>query len=78
MNQVHLSNNKEIASIKEDTLELKRVISIIKGEVHDIKNILIEKPIKELQHEVHVDKIHTNTIYFILELTDKRIGYLWV
>ena len=30
--QLSISNNKEIASIKEDTQELKRVISIIKGE----------------------------------------------
>ena len=74
MNQVHISNNKEIASIKEDTQELKRVISIIKGEVHDIWKHLIEKPIKELQHVVHVDKIHTRCIYYILELTDTRIA----
>ena len=31
MNQVHISNNKGIVSIKEDAQELKRVISIIKG-----------------------------------------------
>ena len=74
MNQVHISNNKEIASIKEDTQELKRVISIIKGEVHDIKRHLIGEPIRALQHDVHVDKIHTNSIFFILELTDKRIA----
>ena len=39
INQVHISNNKEIVSIKEDTQELKRVLSIIKGEVHYIKKI---------------------------------------
>ena len=74
MNQVHFSNNKEIASIKEDTQELKRLISTIKGEVHDIKKHLIGEPIKELQDDVHVDKLHTSDIFFILELTDTRIA----
>ena len=74
MNQVNLSNNKEIASIKEYTQELKRVISTIKGEVHDIKKHLIGQPIQGLHHDVHVEKIHTESIRFILELTDKRIA----
>ena len=39
MNQENLSNNKEIASIIEDTQELKKLISIIKGKVHDIRNV---------------------------------------
>ena len=75
MNQVHISNNEEIASIKEDTQELKRLISTIKGEVHDIwKHLIIGEPIEELQHDIHVDKIHSDSICFILELTDKRIA----
>ena len=40
MNRVNLSDNKEKSSIKEDTQELKRLLSIIKGEVHDIRNFL--------------------------------------
>ena len=43
MNQFNLSDNKEITSIKEDTHELKKFISIIKGEVHNMKNILLNK-----------------------------------
>ena len=94
MNQV---NNKEIASIKEDTKELKKLISIINGEVHEVKNILLGKvshsdehhqlskgeiqkicrqpsSIQGLQHDIHVDNIHTNAIRFLLELKDKRIA----
>ena len=40
--QLNLSVHKEIIFIKEDTQELKRAISIIKEEVHDIWNTLIE------------------------------------
>ena len=41
MNKLKLSSNGELASVEEDTQELKRAISIIKGEVHDIRNTLI-------------------------------------
>ena len=97
MNQVNLTDNKEIVSIKEDTKELKKLISIINGEVHEVKNILLGKvshsdehhqlskgeiqkicrqpsSIQGLQHDIHVDNIHTNTIRFLLELKDKRIA----
>ena len=94
MNEV---NNKEIASIKEDIQELKKLISIINGEVHEVKNILLGKAshsdeyhqlskgeiqkicgqsssVQGLQHDIHVDNIHTNNIRFLLELKDKRIA----
>ena len=48
----------EITSGKEDTQELRREPTIIQA----------------LQHDVHVDKIHTDWISFILELTDTRIA----
>ena len=96
MNQINLKDNKEIASIKEDTQELKKLISIIKGEVHEVRNTLLGKvqhsdehnqlskgeiqkicgqpsAIQGLQHDVHVDKIHTSDICFLMELNDKRI-----
>ena len=97
MNQVNLKDNKEIASNKEDTQELKKLMSIIKGEVHDIRNTLLwnlshsdehellskgdiqkicgqPSLIQGIQHDVHVEKIHTNGVWFIMELKDKRIA----
>ena len=96
------SENKEltdryISIIREDTSELKQLISIMKGEIHEIRNIIIgennnsEKQtiikkedinkicgqpvtIKGLEHIIHIDNIHSNTLYSPILLNDKRIA----
>ena len=55
INKVNPSNNKEVVLIKEDTKELKRAISIIKGEVHDIKKHLHGEP-SIIQGLIHIEK----------------------
>ena len=50
------------------------LLSIIKDEITDIRKHLLGKYIKELQHEIHIEKIHTKDICFITELKDKRIA----
>ena len=96
------SKNKEltdryISIIREDTNELKQLISIMKGEIYEIRNVVVgennnsEKQtiikkedinkicgqpvtIKGLEHIIHIDKIHSSTLYSPTALNDKRIA----
>ena len=71
---IHQTFNKEILSIKEYTQEFKELISNIKEEVHEIKKTLLPYSIQGLEHEIHVEKLHTDTIQCLMELKDKRIA----
>ena len=68
------TRNKEIPLIKEDTKELKTLISTVKGDVHDIKKTLMQYSIQGLEHKVHVEQIHLLPTQCLIELKDKRIA----
>ena len=72
-NMLLQTQNKEVPSIKEDTQQLKTLMSTVKGEVHNIHNLMNGK-IKGFKEEIHVEKIHTKDIYCIIELKDERIA----
>ena len=74
LNQDNLLTHKEILSIKEDTYELRTLISIIKEEVHDIRKSLLPSQIKGFQRDIKVEDTHKNYITFLMELKDTRIA----
>ena len=82
-----LTNNnyitKDIKSIREDTTNMKQLISTMHSDINDIKELLLNKldkpitnplPIKTLQHKIHINNLHSSDIYCPIALTDKRIA----
>lgn len=82
-----ISNNnyltKDIKSIKEDTTNMKHLISTMQSDINDIKQLLLNKldkpitnalPIKTIQNKVHINNLHSSDIYCPIALTDKRIA----
>ena len=61
----NLKDNKEIASIKEDTQELKKLIFIVRQEVQDVKNILLGKYRIRMSKYSHLKEV-LNTMWTII------------
>ena len=60
----------ETLLIKENTEQLKTLISTIKGDIHYMKKTLIPTTVQGLKHETHVENIHKDTIYCLIELKE--------
>ena len=64
---------ERIPSSNLDSQELKNLISNIKKEVRNLKTRLLYKTVQRLEHDIQVQKIHSEYICFITELKDNRI-----